>query len=591
MEKTSFEKVKITTGIDPAFLASTLTTDIELIDSLFDLIDNSIDAARNVILSQKHNTDIFGLPQDYNGFNISLRISDNKIIISDNCYGIDDSTLEKTAFFVGKRSSHKFGIGFYGLGLKRALLKAGSQFSMITNNENHLYKINFNSNDLAGNQKQITAKRYPSKNKKRTIFIASDLKPEIKHQLQSSDWQDNAFEQLSIRYSEFIKKGLKLTLTFSCSTHRATKPIPSTNPDLRQVSPIIPFGLQKNFGKLKVFFNIGVHEKYKYAGEIDHNPKENSSTTNSFGIYFICNDRVIVAHSRESKHGFLTAWHSEYNGFIAYVRIVTDDPENLPWNTAKTELLVNNPTFLAIKKELEPLAKKYRSQSKQAINFWQKLKKDHPETERKKLFAKKYNLGEISLKQGGEKDSKSTVSKKSKNRKSRKDSTLHSEEWKTLLPNSSNYALGRFHIVNNLIIEASRLEIERHPHSAALLYRSIFEGTLKSYINFIKKAEEVKNHFYSSKEGQKKNHSANQQKQQGIDVWMIRSWMLDNLDILPSGEKSALTLALRKLKNHFQKLNGIVHGQELINAHEVKTIRNETILLLEFLLNAISESP
>ncbi|MGT0148890.1 hypothetical protein ACT691_00640 [Vibrio metschnikovii] len=40
------DEVIINTGIEPSFLAETLTTDIELTDALFDLIDNSIDAAR-----------------------------------------------------------------------------------------------------------------------------------------------------------------------------------------------------------------------------------------------------------------------------------------------------------------------------------------------------------------------------------------------------------------------------------------------------------------------------------------------------------------------------------------------------------------
>ena len=49
--------VTIKTGIEPSFLVETLTTDIELTDALFDLIDNSIDAARDKIISE-HNVKI-----------------------------------------------------------------------------------------------------------------------------------------------------------------------------------------------------------------------------------------------------------------------------------------------------------------------------------------------------------------------------------------------------------------------------------------------------------------------------------------------------------------------------------------------------
>ncbi len=63
------ENVVINTGIDPLFLAETLTTDIELTDALFDLIDNSIDAARDKLLLQPDlKYDNYGLPADYSGY-------------------------------------------------------------------------------------------------------------------------------------------------------------------------------------------------------------------------------------------------------------------------------------------------------------------------------------------------------------------------------------------------------------------------------------------------------------------------------------------------------------------------------------------
>ena len=39
--------IKINTGFEPNFLQNILTKDISTLDALYDLVDNSIDAARN----------------------------------------------------------------------------------------------------------------------------------------------------------------------------------------------------------------------------------------------------------------------------------------------------------------------------------------------------------------------------------------------------------------------------------------------------------------------------------------------------------------------------------------------------------------
>ena len=42
--------IEISTGLEPNFLQDILTKDISTLDALYDLVDNSIDAARNSII-------------------------------------------------------------------------------------------------------------------------------------------------------------------------------------------------------------------------------------------------------------------------------------------------------------------------------------------------------------------------------------------------------------------------------------------------------------------------------------------------------------------------------------------------------------
>ena len=122
MSTKPISQVKIRSGISEDFLEKTLTDDVTLLEALFDFIDNSIDAARNHLMSKKYSKDKYGLPKDYSGYNIHIRLEKNNIVIKDNCLGIDAPTLENRAFVTSSQSNHAFGIGHYGLGLKLSLI-------------------------------------------------------------------------------------------------------------------------------------------------------------------------------------------------------------------------------------------------------------------------------------------------------------------------------------------------------------------------------------------------------------------------------------------------------------------------------------
>ena len=56
------KEIEISTGIEPDFLQNILTKDISTLEALYDLIDNSIDAARNnIIQNSNYEKDEMGL--------------------------------------------------------------------------------------------------------------------------------------------------------------------------------------------------------------------------------------------------------------------------------------------------------------------------------------------------------------------------------------------------------------------------------------------------------------------------------------------------------------------------------------------------
>src|SRR3546814_1982749 len=107
----------------PAYLFDYLTADVQTAECIFDLIDNSIDAARAVMSGKAQGGD--SLPDKYMGFRIEVILKADLVSVHDNCSGISETTFATLAFRAGEKSQHPFGIGHFGVGLKRAILKLG----------------------------------------------------------------------------------------------------------------------------------------------------------------------------------------------------------------------------------------------------------------------------------------------------------------------------------------------------------------------------------------------------------------------------------------------------------------------------------
>lgn len=387
--------VELKTGIDPLFFAETMTTDVELTDAIFDLIDNSIDAARNIIISSgDYDQDEYGLPSNYSEYEIRVDLSSQEIIVADNCFGIDSDSIEDGAFYTGRKSSHKYGIGYYGLGLKRALLKAGNSFSIQSDNGNNLYVADFSYEMLSGDkEKALKARKYPTQEKYGTILAVSNLKTDVINQILNLEWFDDFLTYLAIRYSIFIQKGLKIAVRNKICSDKEFAYIDSKLPAIKQGGVISKFKHNMVCDEVSIYFDVGVHQKYIFPGEHNSDPKQNKRLTGEYGIYIICNDRVIVANSFEKKYGFTTSFHSEYNGFLCYVRMISENPASLPWNTTKTEIKVHSPLFVEAKKPIEFLALKYRTQAKAVIKAWlDKDVKHLPEDKRREAFYNTLNI-------------------------------------------------------------------------------------------------------------------------------------------------------------------------------------------------------
>ncbi|MDC5586439.1 ATP-binding protein [Acinetobacter baumannii] len=358
----SHKTLDLKIGSSANFLEQILTKDVSTLEAIYDLIDNSIDAARNSIFASKnYEADEFGLPTNYKNYEVEIQIDQTSFSIRDNCLGIPEDILINKTFIIAESSAHEYGIGQYGIGLKRSLLKLGNLYSFIIDNGEKKYTAEFD-NESFGLKKNLSALVTSSSGSSYTIFTVRDLKLEAIKDIQNAKWIEKAIKGLQDRYSIYFSKGLVIKFKYNNKYFPLT--LKNTIPNLRTDGKFLPKNKSLKFGDVKVIIESGIHQDYYFSSESKHSLSINRKLTPDFGIYFICNDRVIVKSSTEQNHGWKTKWHSEYNGFVCIVRFISKDPSDLPWNTSKSAMREDAPLFLEVIEELQPVADIYRSEIK-----------------------------------------------------------------------------------------------------------------------------------------------------------------------------------------------------------------------------------
>ncbi|VEI16101.1 Uncharacterised protein [Serratia plymuthica] len=358
------ERILIETGVSSNFLEDTLTKDVTTLEAIFDLVDNSIDAARDSLISDGCKRGDDNLPDSYMGYFVKIRIDDDSIRVLDNCSGIDRETLRKRALYTNKQSQHEYGIGLYGIGLKRSLLKMGTDFSFYVDNSKEAFKSYFDNKSIGGDaEHKVYADVVLSSGNRKSLFSVSNIKNEIKNDFHNPRWFANAEREFSLRYALYLKKGFKIILHHVKNKNKVN--VYGVAPALRIECNFPPTREVIRFDGVDVIIETGIHQDYIFPGEEGHSISNNRKLTDYFGIYFSCNDRVIVAASTEKSLGWKSKWHSEYNGYVCWVKFVSKDAALLPWNTAKTALRTDSSLFLEVRDRLQPIADHYRSVIKQ----------------------------------------------------------------------------------------------------------------------------------------------------------------------------------------------------------------------------------
>ncbi|MEG6127043.1 ATP-binding protein [Enterobacter asburiae] len=323
------ENQKPTADFSPTkrFFVSMLTRDIELNDAILDLLDNCVDGALRTNKA----------PQDpakpYTGFHAKLTIDGSKFTIEDNCGGIPKSYREY-AFKMGrphKEDEESEGtVGVYGIGMKRAIFKMGSDCNISSNHTDGAFEIQITPDWIEGDDWFIPMDEsdFRDQESSGTKIIITSLHENVSKKFSEKSYITDLYSQIKHSMSFIIQKGFRIELNGIPVEHNPIKIMT----DNSQIEPYIYKAL---IDEVEVDLVVGFYKNLE-ENDDDASAKRNSDDA---GWTIICNDRVVLycdkTHITGWGFGNVPRFHTQFIAISGVVRFSSKKPEKLPITTTK----------------------------------------------------------------------------------------------------------------------------------------------------------------------------------------------------------------------------------------------------------------
>lgn len=312
------------------FFVSMLTRDIELNDAILDLLDNCVDGALRTKTAPANPE------KPYQGFEAKLTINDDLFIIEDNCGGIPKSDREY-AFRMG-RPQRATGddestgtVGVYGIGMKRAIFKMGSNCTIDSNHKDGAFDIKISPSWISGEEWEIPLheKEFDAQSAAGTKILIKDLHKNISDKFSETSYLSDLFEQIKHSLSFIIQKGFKISLNGSVVE---ANPITLIS-DGRHIEPYIYKAI---IDDVHVDLAVGF---YKNLEDDNDDDSESRRSAEKAGWTIICNDRVVLYCDKTHLTGWgfnnVPRFHTQFIAISGVVRFTSKTPEKLPITTTK----------------------------------------------------------------------------------------------------------------------------------------------------------------------------------------------------------------------------------------------------------------
>ena len=559
-----------------------LTKDATVEACLFDLIDNSIDAARNTLLGRAADT-ILGtpkegttdtdltLPESYEGFKINITLSGERCVLSDNCGGIPSQALSKMVLRFGQKSSHELGIGTFGVGLNRALFKLGKVTKLSTDTGEERSELVFDTQTyLISPDWELPAIAFPSDGEIGTTIEISQLPEDISVRFADADQVADLVDEIGRRYGNFIDKGLALSVN--------KKLIPSNTIKIRQDGPFKgDYLFFKTDDGVAVHIEFGQHKDHRFTIEEDYNKDINNHLTQEYGWSILCNDRAVVLSDRTRKTGWDSKFHTEFYGFVGIARFISVDASKLPWITTKTDVDLNNKSYQKTLEKMQEFAAKWRKISGEVKRIRNKG-------------------GTVSSQADDKNKPKDKTKPKDKNKTKGKNKGKKTSPTPTI-----RVALNQLHEIlppdvdeqhcsdkqRALVHEAKTLDLKEQTYSGLALIRILFETSVVNYYIRHENFESLKQFAIEQREANGAKLKASFKKKMVPKLDEMLKYMANHPETWAPKDSVYRIQSLNLLAGHKTILNGVIHDPFMTVGYlRAVQIRDEAMPVLRHLIES-----
>lgn len=328
---------------------SRLIKDVSLRDAIGDLLDNSVDGALRIRGDASYKN---------LWVQIEFDVKRGFFRISDNCGGIPVSVAREHVFCFGRPEGAEetgHSIGVFGLGMKRALFRLGNNFKVesVAQDSSFMMEVDVEKwrqgVDEAGdqiNQEETQAdwtfrfsefvedreQEYPEEERRTTITV-TNLHHEVLVAFKLDIDTINLIQELQREHLFSIDNELKITVN----------EVLLEAPELMLLeSDDLKTAYWESVDELvgvKVYAGVSKQTEYGVNG----------------GWYVFCNKRLVLGPDQSKTTGWgiktpirIPEYHSQFYRFRGYVFIDAEDPRDLPWNTAKTNMDLDSSVWRAV---------------------------------------------------------------------------------------------------------------------------------------------------------------------------------------------------------------------------------------------------
>lgn len=321
-----------------------IVSDYNLISSICELIDNAID-----IWSKNNSSNNLLLNINFDDFQKS-------IVISDNAGGVKEKELE-ILISPGATSNRPddLTIGIFGVGTKRAVIALSEDIKIMTRyRKNKSFLIEFDKLWLKDPNWELPYYEVDNIDENTTIIELNKLLVSIdKNEI------NNLIKKLSAIYGKFIETG-KVEIRIN------SKKLTPVNYENWAYPP----GYEPRKYNFQINLQNGSNVKTEVIAGLT---MESSPTAGEYGVYFYCNDRLIVGALKTPEVGYIRGIAGLPDASLSIARLIVSFKGaaiDMPWNSSKTNINTNHYTFKEFRNWFFPVVKNYSSLSRRLKGTW-----------------------------------------------------------------------------------------------------------------------------------------------------------------------------------------------------------------------------